>query len=228
MQTPPSIRSLLSQWGGGYAGSLGIELDSLRPEELYKWLLAAILYGAPISERVATRTWREFARCGVLSPQQVIATGWDGLVRLLDAGGYARYDYKTATKLLAVAHSVLVQYGGDLNRLHCAAADAEDLPQRVMALGKGIGPVTAAIFLRELRGCWEKAEPPLSPLALAAARSLGLLPEALDAAAAVERLRQLWRDAGMPAGHFRDLESALVRAGLQQRRRARSGGSKCG
>jgi hypothetical protein len=28
--------------------------------------------------------------------------GWDGLVAILDRGGYVCYDYKTATKLLEI------------------------------------------------------------------------------------------------------------------------------
>ena len=45
-----------------------LELDSLRNDALCQWLLAAVLYGAPISEALASRTWREFAASGVLSP----------------------------------------------------------------------------------------------------------------------------------------------------------------
>ncbi len=50
-----------------------------------------------------------------------------------------------------------------------------DLEQRIKALGKGIGDTTVGIFLRELRGIWPKADPPLSPLALAGAKALGYL-----------------------------------------------------
>lgn len=213
------LDELLRQHGGSYAAALGIRLDGLERGELFKWLLAAVLYGAPISEALASRTWREFAARGVLSPQRLLDAGWDGLVRLLDRGGYARYDYKTATKLLALARRLIDDYGGDLNALHAAATDPADLQRRLMQLAKGIGPTTAAIFLRELRGLWVKAEPPLSPLALAAALRMGLLP-AGSAPEALARLRALWRAAGHADDTFRDCEAALVRAALRLSRRA--------
>ena len=40
---------------------------------------------------------------GVLSPSKILETGWDGLVEILDEGGYTRYDFKTATKILEIA-----------------------------------------------------------------------------------------------------------------------------
>ena len=90
----------------------------------------------------------------------LIRTGWDGLVVLLDRGGYARYDYKTATKLLAVSQTLLDCYAGNLNRLHAAARDSDDLALRVMSLGKGVGPVTAQIFLRNCAAAGIKPRPP--------------------------------------------------------------------
>jgi len=158
---------------------------------------------------------------GVLTPDRILSTGWDGLVAILDAGGYVRYDYKTATKLLEVCAALLRDYGGSLDTLHDAAADPSDLENRLKALGKGIGDTTVAIFLRELRGVWNKAQPPLSPLALDAAKSLGYLrPAAKNADRALARLQQLWADDGQPARGFPAFESALVREGLLVRRLA--------
>ncbi len=180
-----------------------------------------MLYGARISESLATRTWGEFAARGVLTPGRIVETGWDGLVRILDAGGYVRYDYKTATKLLAVCNALIRDYGGSLDTVQGAAADPRDLENRLKALGKGIGDTTVGIFLRELRGIWAKAEPPLSPLARAAAIALGYLHPAADTAGrALTRLRQVWAADGQAAAGFADFEAALVREGLRLRRLA--------
>lgn len=212
---------LVKSRGGLYAGALGIDPGAADAGERFKWFLAAVLYGTRISESLATRTWRAFADRGVLTPDRILDTGWDGLVGILDAGGYVRYDYKTATKLLDVCAALMRDYGGSLDALHAAAADPRDLETRLKALGKGIGDTTVAIFLRELRGVWNKAQPPLSPLALAAARSLGYLrPAARNADRALARLQQVWADDGQPARGFAGFESALVREGLRVRRLA--------
>ena len=210
---------LVKNRGGRYACVLGIDLAAPDAAERFKWFLAALLYGTRISVALATRTWREFATRGVLTPDQILQTGWDGLVVILDAGGYVRYDYKTATKLLAVGETLMQDYGGSLDTLHDAAADPRDLENRIKALGKGIGDTTIGIFLRELRGFWAKAEPPLSPLALSAATALGYLrPVTLDPDRALARLRRLWAADGQTAAGFADFESALVREGLRLRR----------
>ena len=50
-----------------------------------------------------------------------------------------------------------------ISSLHEAAADATDLEARLKAI-YGIGPVTANIFLRELRPVWAKADPAPLPV----------------------------------------------------------------
>lgn len=150
-------------------------------------------------------------------------TGWDGLVDVLDAGGYVRYDFKTATKLLEVMTHLIDQYGGDLGHLHDAAVDERDVETRLKALGKGIGDVTVQIFLRELRGIWPKAQPALSPLSMLAVRDLALCPSAEGNGTRVtmDRLRILWKRAGAEGKSFSDFESALVRLGRDYCRRQR-------
>ena len=216
---------LVSNRGGRYASALGIDLAAPGVGERFKWFLAAVLYGTRISESLATRTWREFTARGALTPDRILQTGWDGLVGILDAGGYVRYDYKTATKLLAIGATLMEDYGGSLDALHDTAADARDLENRIKALGKGIGDTTVGIFLRELRGIWAKADPPLSPPAFGAAVALGYLRRgAHDPARALARLRRLWAADGQPAQDFADFEAALVREGLRLRRQ-HTGGS---
>lgn len=215
-----TIRELSAKFGGRFSTALGVDLPSGRAEEIYKWFLASILFGARISQNVAANTYREFERAGVLSPQAVMQTGWDGLVQILDRGGYVRYDYKTATKLLEVNQALLDQYGGNLNALHERAEDEADLEQRLKALGRGIGEVTVNIFLREMRGIWRKAQPQPSDLVVAAAIKLEIIPPRFrDKRKILELLQQGWAAAGMPPGRFADFEAALVRAGILLRRK---------
>ena len=212
------VRTLLEKLGGRFSATLGIELDGGDSGEIFKWFLASILYGARISETIASNTYWEFERRGVLSPEKILETGWDGLVEILDAGGYVRYDFKTATKLLEVMGNLEERFGGDLNRLHAQAEGPRDLEAKLMALGKGIGPTTANIFLRELRDVWEKAEPLPQGLAAMAARNLGLV-QATEPREILGELRATWEANAIAGRRFSDLESALVRLGKDYCRR---------
>lgn len=226
LRSLPATKRLVRELGGRFSTELGIQVSSGNSRELFKWLLAATLFGARISESLAKRTYREFARDKLLSPQSLLDRGWDGLVEILDRGGYARYDFKTATKLLELSTALLKQYSGDLNHLHACAADSADLAQRLKGLAKGIGDVTANIFLRELRGVWQKAEPPLSDPAMAAGTQLRFLPGKAGKRTALARLEQLWTSEGNRLEDFPDFEAALVRYGLAMRRRKITRGSR--
>lgn len=213
-----SASALVTKLGGSYATKLGIHLGNLDPNEIYKWFLAAVLYGTRISEKIASRTWCELESKKVITPERMIDIGWDNLVVILDRGGYVRYDYKTATKLLDISNALLDNYGGNLNTLHDVATDYDDLEKRIINLGKGVGKVTAGIFLRELRYKWQKSNPPLSLLALNTAHMLGFLPENIsNTRLALTYLQDLWCKEGMTTESFPDFEAALVRKGVYLR-----------
>lgn len=203
---------LVKNLGGTYASALGINLASVESEEVFKWFLASVLFGARIGEGIATQTYKEFEKAGVRSPEAILKTGWQGLVDILDRGGYVRYDFKTATKLLEVTQALKEKYEGDLNRLHFFAEDERDLEKKLQGLGRGIGPVTVNIFLREVRDLWEKAEPPLAESALLASRNVGLI-ETRDVEAGLEQLTSICEADELHEWRFSDLEAALVRLG---------------
>ena len=210
MKGKDKLKSLVKKGGGSFSLALGIELRRGESEEIFKWFLASILFGARIGESIVIKTYQEFDKRGVLTPEKILQTGWDGLVEILDAGGYVRYDFKTATKLLEVMSALVERYQGNLNRLHMQASDPRDLERKLMNLGKGIGKVTVNIFLRELRGIWEKAQPQLQALAQLAAERLGLLPKPLPQEP-LAWLMEKWIAEGGSAADFPSLESSLVR-----------------
>jgi len=212
------IKALLDRMGGRFSAALGINLNQGESQKVFRWFLASILYGARISETIANNTYREFERSGVLSPDRILETRWDGLVWILDMGGYVRYDFKTATKLLEVMAALKEWYDGDLNALHAQAQGPRDLEQKLMELGRGIGPATVNIFLRELRDVWEKADPLPQDLAVMAARNLGLV-QADERGEVLNELRAVWERQALPGWRFADLESALVRLGKDYCRR---------
>jgi endonuclease III len=198
--------------GGRFSSALGIDLSSGNQGEIFKWFLASILFGARISEAIVIRTYREFEGEGALSPEIIVDKGWDGLVEILDRVGYVRYDFKTATKLLDVCRTMVKRYKGDLNILHSEALDPRDLEERLKALGKGIGDTTVNIFLREMRGVWEKADPLPSDLVIMAAKNLRLIPSDLqDRKEILVRLKKQWTGERMKIKDFPDFEAALLR-----------------
>ncbi len=164
-------KTLVKKYGRLYSEELGIDL-SLGSKEIFKWYLASVLFGAPISENVAKKTFLLFNKSKVNTPGAILKTGWRGLVGILDNGGYARYDFKTADKLLAMAKSLNESYSGDLNVLHKGAKSEADLESKLM-LAKGIGSTTIEIFLREMQGIW-KVNPGHTPLARQTAKNLGI------------------------------------------------------
>lgn len=199
------IEKLLLEMGGKFSRELGIDLAGNSPDDIFKWFLAAKLFGARISSGIAVRTFREFERRGVVTPERVLATGWDGLVSILDAGGYVRCDFSTATRLLAIMETLIQLYGGDLNALHERARNSTDLERLLKEPGKGIGDVTMTIFLRELRTLWLHARPPLSSQAHLASRHLGLVGEGEEPLAVLE---SLWSKYPRERYDFCDFEAA--------------------
>jgi len=208
------LKALSERVGGRFSTALGIKLSSRNPRAIFKWFFASVLFGTRISEVIVIKTYREFEKEGILSPAGILDTGWDDLVEILDRGGYARYDFKTATKSLDLSTALIDGYDGDLNVLHSAASGPRDLEDRLKALAKGIGDVTVNIFLREMRGIWEKAEPFPSELVVAAATHMGILPSySKDRGKVLALLKKKWSDERMEIKDFPDFEAALVRLG---------------
>jgi hypothetical protein len=130
---------------------LGIDLAS-QEEDLFKWLLVCLLFGKPIQREIAERAYQGLVRAGIVSPTAIIRAGWDELVRLLDKAHYVRYDFSTATKLLDISAELKQRYG-TLTNLLAQATTPGELAARLQEF-KHVGPVTARIFLQEVRPVW--------------------------------------------------------------------------
>ncbi len=134
------------------ADDLGINLASKREKELFKWFLVCLLFGKPIQREIAERAYRELIHARIASPGAILRAGWDELVYLLDKAHYVRYDFSTATKLLDICGALKQRYG-TLSNLLARARTPRELTTRLQEF-KHIGPVTARIFLREVRPVW--------------------------------------------------------------------------
>jgi hypothetical protein len=135
------------------ASDLSIDLQSFQERELFRWFLACLLFGKPIQQEIARRAFLQLDEAGLDSPQAILDIGWDGLVDLLDRAHYVRYDFSTATKLLDVSNALIIRYG-TLKQMITQSPTPAELA-KMMQEFKGIGPVTAGIFLREVRPIWK-------------------------------------------------------------------------
>lgn len=167
-----NVKEFVEKFGQPYSEMLGIDLDSSKNEEITKWFLASILYSKPIRESSATETYKVFEEHGILTTSKIAGAGWDGLVSLLDEGGYTRYDFSTAERLLEIFGNLHRFYNDDLNQLHASAIDSRDLEKKLQDLGKGIGAITVGVFLRDMRNIWSKADPIPSPLVRAGMKKM--------------------------------------------------------
>ncbi len=77
---------------------------------------------------------------------------------------------------------------------------------------KDIGDVTVNIFLRELRGVWEKAKPKPTSLVVLVAPNLGILKDEKPQEA-LQRLESFWAKNEIADKSFVNFESALLRLG---------------
>ncbi len=164
-----SVKRALSKLRS-YSDELGLDLT--QAEDRFKWFLASVLFAKRISSETAKETYLNFEQEKLTSPDAILHAGWDRLVEVLDSGGYTRYDFSTARKLLVIAKTLKEKYG-NLEKLHSESKSPSDLENRIQEF-KGVGPVGVNIFLRELRGIWKKAKPNPSPMAVLTAQRIGL------------------------------------------------------
>lgn len=196
------IAALMAVHGRTYAEDLGIDVTRNTPSVLFRWLCASLLFSARIGAGIAGTAVRALAEAGWTTPQRMAGATWEERARVLNRAGYARYDEKTSRMLEATARAVIADYGGDLRRLRAAAAgDPAEIRRRLMAF-KGIGPLGAAIFCRDMQAVWPELYPFLDSKAAESARLLGLPAEA-DALARL-----------VPREAFPRLAAALVRSAL--------------
>jgi 3-methyladenine DNA glycosylase/8-oxoguanine DNA glycosylase len=123
---------------------LGIDLSSGKPQQLYRWFLASILFGKPIQQKVSADTYRVLIEHGFTSPKKFAGIAREPLRKLLDDGGYGRFDYQMADYLHATMAAVESDHGS-IHRMVASAHSRDELAKTVQQF-KGIGDTTAHIF----------------------------------------------------------------------------------
>jgi hypothetical protein len=198
------LHGLVEELGGRFSIELGLNLDRRR-RDIDSWQLACTLMGARISTTIALQTYRVLADAGLDTLESAGNSPRARLIKLLDQGGYARYDERTADRLRALGPAALRAFprGVDAWGRRCTTTD--DLYSTLDGL-PGWGPVTIRAFLRELRGTWPAVDLPLDPRAIAGGEDLGL---------GSLNWGRLERAADAGGVDPRDAEAALIRCTLR-------------
>lgn len=179
----PTVRTVLDRFGTTLAAEAGLRVEN-RPAALFQLLVLTELVSARIATAVAVATAGELRAAGWTTAHRMAEAGRESLVAALGRGGYRRYDLRTAALLPELARGVLSRYRGDLR--HLARAAGEDIDRAAVLLQEfpGIGPIGAAVFLREVQAVWPWVRPFLDDRSRAGARRVAL-PEEPEVLAAL-------------------------------------------
>jgi 3-methyladenine DNA glycosylase/8-oxoguanine DNA glycosylase len=131
-----------------HAAELGIDLERGKPQQLYRWFLASLLFGRPIRQEQAAETYRVLIEHGFTSPGKFAGAGREELRRVLDEGGYARFDYQMTDALHAAMHTIDADEGS-VSHIVRSAASRSELRATLESL-QGVGPKVVEIFLRDI------------------------------------------------------------------------------
>jgi hypothetical protein len=209
-----NLRELLKRYGEPYSQELGIDVR----KEPFKWFLASMLFGGRISTTIAKKTYKAYEVAGLMSAKRIASSDERTLIEIHGRGGYVRYDGITAEYVMGVARKLLKDYDEEIEKLDEISQDPGDLERRLREF-RGVGPVTAKIFLRELRGIWKNADSEPTSIEILAAKNLGIIESEEDA---LEKLKGFWSKNAIEGYNFSNFEAALVRLGLKLRREKRS------
>ena len=131
------------------AHDLRIELQGGNEAGLFKWLLDSFLMGKRIQGAIAAKAYQVIIEQHQLdTPQKLAHCTHRQLVVMLGQAHYVRYDETTASRLLALASKLNVEYEGKVSNIAKASADLQAFEKRLSEF-EGIGPKTIEIFMRE-------------------------------------------------------------------------------
>jgi endonuclease III len=115
--------------------------------DMFRWFLLCYLFGKPIRSDVAVATWRLFIEKKMDTPWEIMQSSERELVRVLNKGGYTRYQHVTARGLMACMEKLIRLYEGSLQLMFDNSLDEDEFMKRLQEL-HGVGPKVAEIFMR--------------------------------------------------------------------------------
>lgn len=178
-------RELLAEHGTTFADDLGIPVAKDTPQALFRLLVATLLLSARVQHKLALQAARELHRARLSTAQRMADADERTIWRALEAGDYLRKDRTTAMLHDAADHA-LRRFDGDLRGLRAQADGDAGRARELLQEFKGVGPVGAELFLREVQVAWDDLRPFFGGRALGAAKRAGLPTDAGALAALVD------------------------------------------
>ncbi|MEO6513832.1 MAG: DNA methylase [Candidatus Saccharimonadales bacterium] len=124
------------------------DLDVLSGDaDMFRWFLLCYLFGKPIRSVAAVATWQVFIDKKLDTPWAIVDASERELVRVLNRGGYTRYQHVTARSLKVCMEQLMRMYEGSLYLMLENSLDESEFSKRLQEL-YGVGPKVAEIFLR--------------------------------------------------------------------------------
>ena len=165
--------ALIEHQGELYSEAMGANVARDTPQELFHWLIGAIMLSARIDATLAVDSAKRLREAGLHKIEAIMEAEDRTLYDVLTEGGYTRYREVTTGYLKETAAWAKEACGGDLRRLRDEAGNADALLAALQG-AKGLGPAGAAIFAREAQLVWDVLHPRADGPALDAADDLGL------------------------------------------------------
>jgi hypothetical protein len=168
------VGRLLERSPGTFSEQAGIALANT-PMPLFQLLMLSILGAARVPASIALNGAHTLFNAGLRTPRHLCATSRRVVVDQLDRAGYVCFDgYAVATRLRRAAADTLDVYGGDLRRMERYSGRNAAILDAALREFSGVGPVTSAIFMREVQDVWEWLRPRFDRRALDGAAELDL------------------------------------------------------
>ena len=167
------VTALIEHQGQLYSEAIGANIARDTPQELFHWLIGALMLAARIDSGLAVDAAAKLREAGLHKIDAILDADDDRLIEVLTEGGYTRYREVTTGYLKETAAWARDRFDGDLRVLRDEAGDADAVLQALQG-AKGLGPTGAAIFAREAQLVWDIFYPRADGPALDAARDLDL------------------------------------------------------
>ena len=187
------VKALIDHQGTLYSEEMGAHVARDTPQELFHWLIGAIMLSARIDAGNAVRGCRALRDSNFHKIDVILERDYWDIVKILNENGYARYDESTARYLQDTAAWARDSWDGDLRKLSDSAENLDAILEKLQE-AKGLGKTGAEIFAREAQLVWDALYPRADGPALDAADALGLPREAcalVDLAGSRERFVRL-------------------------------------